>query len=104
MYSRAVLKPAAARGLLARSSALIPEITYPLRHTPRHKSRPFMHSCMLHKQDTPARSANINTTKMKEENVHALKYREAKPPQGDPAAPVERLFRLDGRTIVGTGR
>lgn len=40
---------------------------------------------------------------MKEENVHDPKFREAKPPQGDPTAPVERLFRLDSRTIVGMG-
>ncbi|CAG9994398.1 unnamed protein product [Clonostachys byssicola] len=40
---------------------------------------------------------------MKEENVHALKYREAKAPQGDPASPVASLFRLDDRTIVVTG-
>ncbi|KAJ4315830.1 hypothetical protein N0V84_008164 [Fusarium piperis] len=40
---------------------------------------------------------------MKEENVHDLKYREAKTPQGNPAAPLTQLFRLDGRTIVVTG-
>jgi hypothetical protein len=38
---------------------------------------------------------------MKEENVHAPKYREAKVPQGDAASPVGQLFRLDGRTIIG---
>ncbi|KAJ5379857.1 uncharacterized protein N7496_002285 [Penicillium cataractarum] len=36
-------------------------------------------------------------------NVHDLKYREAKPSQGNPAAPVASLFRLDRRTIVVTG-
>lgn len=35
-------------------------------------------------------------------NVHDPQFREAKPSQGNPAAPVANLFRLDGRTIVGT--
>ncbi|KAM0561262.1 hypothetical protein ACHAPJ_003140 [Fusarium lateritium] len=40
---------------------------------------------------------------MNEENVHALKYREAKAHQSDAAASVGQLFRLDGRTIIVTG-
>ncbi|KAJ5601242.1 hypothetical protein N7510_010776 [Penicillium lagena] len=36
------------------------------------------------------------------ENVHDPKFREAKPPQGSPSIAVADLFRLDGRTIVGT--
>ncbi|KAI1841787.1 hypothetical protein JX265_007109 [Neoarthrinium moseri] len=40
---------------------------------------------------------------MKEENVHATKFREAKASQGDPSTPVANLFRLDGRTVVVTG-
>lgn len=38
---------------------------------------------------------------MKEENVHAAKYREVKASQGDPTAPVADLFRLDSRTVIG---
>jgi hypothetical protein len=36
----------------------------------------------------------------KAENVHALKFREAKAPQGNPSASVLHLFKLEGRTIV----
>lgn len=35
-------------------------------------------------------------------NVHDPKYREAKPPQGGPDVPLQELFRLDKRTIIGT--
>lgn len=38
---------------------------------------------------------------MKEENVHGLKFREAKAPQGNPSALALDLFKLSGRTIVG---
>lgn len=34
------------------------------------------------------------------DNVHALRYREAKPSQGDPSRPVSQLFRLDDRTVI----
>ncbi|KAI1321398.1 oxidoreductase [Xylariaceae sp. FL0255] len=40
---------------------------------------------------------------MSSENVHALKFREAKKPQSSPSAPVTDLFRLDDRTVVITG-
>ncbi|ETS78615.1 hypothetical protein PFICI_10677 [Pestalotiopsis fici W106-1] len=40
---------------------------------------------------------------MKEENVHASKFREAKPSQGNPSAPVSELFSLADRTIIITG-
>ncbi|KAL6356952.1 hypothetical protein LRP88_10565 [Fusarium phalaenopsidis] len=40
---------------------------------------------------------------MKEENVHLLKYREAKPSQGDASKPVSKLFSLENRTVLVTG-
>ncbi|KAJ3529529.1 hypothetical protein NM208_g9720 [Fusarium decemcellulare] len=40
---------------------------------------------------------------MKQENVHSVKFREAKAPQSDDSVPVSQLFRLDNRTIVVTG-
>ncbi|KAJ4251060.1 hypothetical protein NW762_011711 [Fusarium torreyae] len=40
---------------------------------------------------------------MKEENVHAPKYREAKPPQSNASMPVSRLFSLEDRTVLVTG-
>ncbi|KAL1852837.1 hypothetical protein Daus18300_012000 [Diaporthe australafricana] len=40
---------------------------------------------------------------MKEENVHNVKFREAKAPQSDASVPVSQLFRLGNRTIVVTG-
>jgi len=40
------------------------------------------------------------TRKMNQENVHAVKYREAKAPQGGPDRAVADLFRLDGRTVA----
>lgn len=38
---------------------------------------------------------------MKDENVHALKFREVKESHANPSAPIADLFRLDGRTIIG---
>ncbi|KAI0171225.1 oxidoreductase [Pestalotiopsis sp. NC0098] len=40
---------------------------------------------------------------MKDENVHALKFREVKESHANPSAPIADLFRLDGRTVIVTG-
>lgn len=38
---------------------------------------------------------------MKDENVHAPKFREVKESHANPSAPIADLFRLDGRTVIG---